>query len=609
VTVSNLAVSQGIHYPLSASEDEALLGALKCFWQLESLGIAEEPTSDDNPETFLTDVRFTGNRYTVNLPWKLDPQELPDHQQMCTNRLRTLLRRLQKDKRMLKDYDQVIQEQIKQGIVEKVPSIEGHGPVHYLPHLPVVRADRSTTKIRVVYDGSAKTSDSMLSLNDCLHKGPNLIPKLFEVLIGFRNHRVALTADVEKAFLMIGIEETDRDMLRFVWPSNPQDINSDLIHLRFTRLVFGLKPSPAILGAVILKHCERFKDSHPGVYKVIENDLYVDDLITGEDSVEKAFKLYKAAKGVMSFGGFNLRKWHTNSLELHDLINQSQKEPDSNLPYDITAMSEERPQTDKILGVLWDGSTDVFTFKNKLDVRGKLVCKRTVLRITASIFDPLGFLCPYVIKFKILFQCLCSSHQGWDEPLAGEMLDTWNLLINDLSLLSSIQVPRCYYRLKQTPVSVQLHGFSDASELAYAAVVYIRCDYGENDVETRLVTAKSRVAPLKRQTIPRLELLGTLILARLMEGLVSHVRGVIEVHCWTDSMTVLQWIRNKNIYRQYVQSRINEIRQRTSGYCWQHCPGNVNPADLPSRGMSAKQMVNSSMWWNGPEFLKLPAKK
>ena len=189
------------------------------------------------------------------------------------------------------------------------------------------------------------------------------------------------------------------------------------------------------------------------------------------------------------------------------------------------------------------------------------------------------------------------------------MLDTWNLLINELSLLSSIQVPRCYYRLKQTPVSVQLHGFSDASELAYAAVVYIRCDYGENDVETRLVTAKSRVAPLKRQTIPRLELLGTLILARLMEGLVSHLRGVIEVYCWTDSMTVLLWIRNKNIYRQYVQSRINEIRQRTNGFCWQHCPGNVNPADLPSRGMSAKQMVNSSMWWNGPEFLKLPAKE
>jgi len=157
---------------------------------------------------------------------------------------------------MLQEYDEVIQDQMKQGIVERVANSVGRNSVHYLPHLPVVRTDRTTTKIRVVYDGSAKSNESNLSLNDCLHKGPNLIPKLFEVLIRFRNHRVALTADVEKAFLMIGIDEADRDMLRFLWPTNPFDVNSTLDHLRFTRLVFGLKPSPAILGAVILKHCE-----------------------------------------------------------------------------------------------------------------------------------------------------------------------------------------------------------------------------------------------------------------------------------------------------------------------------------------------------------------
>lgn len=98
----------------------------------------------------------------------------------------------------------------------------------------------------MVYDGSAKSNESSLSLNDCLYKGPNLIPKLFDVLIHFRNHPVALTGDIE-AFLMIGIEETDRDMLRFLWLSNPYDVNSELLHLRFTRLVFGLRPSPVIL--------------------------------------------------------------------------------------------------------------------------------------------------------------------------------------------------------------------------------------------------------------------------------------------------------------------------------------------------------------------------
>ena len=163
---------------VSMSEDGALLSALRCSWQLESLGITEEPTYEDTSETFLTNIQFTGKRYTVNLPWKLDPQELLiTNRCTCTNHLRALQHRLQKDERILQEYDQVMQEQIKQGIVEKILTVEG---VHYLPHLPVVRTDRTTTKIRVVYDGSAKTSDLILSLNYCLHKGPNLIPETLD---------------------------------------------------------------------------------------------------------------------------------------------------------------------------------------------------------------------------------------------------------------------------------------------------------------------------------------------------------------------------------------------------------------------------------------------
>ena len=133
--------------------------------------------------------------------WKLDSRDLPDHKLMCLNRLKSLLQRLQKNKVVLKEYAKTIQEQLDKGIIEKVPNVsEANNPVHYLPHLPVVRTGRSTTKVRVVYDGSAKSNESSLSLNDCLHKGPNLIPKLFDALIRFRNHPVALTGDIEKAF-------------------------------------------------------------------------------------------------------------------------------------------------------------------------------------------------------------------------------------------------------------------------------------------------------------------------------------------------------------------------------------------------------------------------
>ena len=145
---------------------------------------------------------------------------------------------------------------------------------------------------------------------------------------------------------MISIDETDRDKLRFLWLSNPYDVNSEL-HLYFTCLVFGLKPFPAILGAEILKHCEKYKVDHPNL-EVISNDLYVDDLISREDTVQKAFELYKSAKGVMSLGEFNLRKWHTNSSHLRKLIKEVENngKEEASLQFDITARLEEKPKTD-----------------------------------------------------------------------------------------------------------------------------------------------------------------------------------------------------------------------------------------------------------------------
>ena len=142
-----------------------------------------------------------------------------------------------------------------------------------------------------------------------------------------------------------------------------------------------------------------------------------------------------------------------------------------------------------------------------------------------------------------------------------------------------------------------LHCFCNASELAYAAVLYVRCDYGNDHIETRLMTAKTRVAPMKQQTIPRLELLGALILARLLKSIIMQLKEVNRVYCWTDSMTVLQWIRNKHVYRQYVQNRIDEIHQKTEGCQWRHYMGNINPTDLLSRRLTASDLIKTVLWW------------
>ena len=155
---------------------------------------------------------------------------------------------------MMLEYDKIIKDQLKAGIIETVkPDIlsestrgDCKSSIHYLPHHGVVREDRQTTKLRIVYDGSARALGDSYSLYDCLQTGPNYIPKLFNIMIQFRWHKIAITADVEKAFLMIGIDSMDRDFLHFLCVKDPCKLPYELIHLQFTRLVFSLRPSPAI---------------------------------------------------------------------------------------------------------------------------------------------------------------------------------------------------------------------------------------------------------------------------------------------------------------------------------------------------------------------------
>lgn len=230
----------------------------------EAIGISGENESEANPITneSRSDIAFNGERYEVALPWKRDCLPLPDNFESCNNRLLSLRRKLQKHPKLLNEYHTIIQEQIEAGIVEKVVEPRKN-PVntvgtHYSPHHPVVRQDKDTTKVRIVYDGSAKPGDQEHSLNDCLETGPNFIPHIFDLLIKFRSNPIALTADIEKAFLMVGMKKEDKDMLRFLWFDNPLRDDPTTIVLRFNRLMFGLRPSPSILGSVIQFHLDSY---------------------------------------------------------------------------------------------------------------------------------------------------------------------------------------------------------------------------------------------------------------------------------------------------------------------------------------------------------------
>ena len=542
---------------------------LRKFWEIESIGIVE--TSHNSTKNFLSHIQFQDGRYEVSLPWQEGHFELPTHYSLSLNRLQYLQHRLIKDPELLTEYNRIIQEQRQKGIIEPVEvtqpenlnssSLNHDGnPIHYIPHHAVIRRERATTKIRIVYDGSARLGNSELSINECLQTGPNLVPNLFDVLVQFRSHRIAVIADIEKAFLMIGIIPADRDVLRFLWFKDPTKLNSTVLHFRFTRVVFGLRPSPAILRAVILHHLDKYVCSHPKLVEQIRTGLYVDDLVTGNDSVESAFQTYSISKQMMKEAGLNLRKWKTNSSELLSLIKEKESNQGTHsCKPNLTIVEEEQsyaqssttllnPEVNelynKLLGVMWDNQSDEFVIDlSELSdyVKDLPETKRSVLRLSARIFDPLGLVSPLVIRLKLLFRSLCTNNVNWDDSIEGEALSRWRSLINEFSCVNQIKVPRCYFRSSLNPILIELHGFSDASAQAYGAVVYLRAVYKDGSISSNIMASKTRVAPLKVQTIPRLELLAAVILVRLVDTLKGSLNSLpnLNTYYWTDSTVVL----------------------------------------------------------------------
>ena len=561
---------------------------LQSFWRLESLGICapEKSVYDD----FASSIQFKEGRYEVALPWKDDHTPLPQNYELCKKRLQGLLRRLRQEPTILQEYDTIIRDQLTKGIVQVVTNPEDEGNVHYLPHHAVIRSDKNTTKVRVVYDASARSNGP--SLNDCLHTGPKFDQKILDILLRFRTHRVALTADIEKAFLMISVTERDRDFLRFLWIDDISKVNPDVIILRFARVVFGVSSSPFLLNATIKHHVEKFSSSHPELVKQLLQSIYVDDVVFGDDDEDSAYELYNNSKSILKSASFNLRKFTTNSPTLQARIDKAegvaiQTESHNSQAMDLDetyakytlGATQQQLGEQRILGVRWDVSSDqiLFDFSNIVKLATNLEpTKRSVVSLVGRFYDPLDFTAPVTIRFKILFQELCESKLDWDQPLSGKLLSRWSSLITDLQEGQLMSIPRCYFNgIDSKIVSCSLCGFYDASVSAYAAVVYLVIRT-ENGNFVKFIASKTRVAPLQRQTIPRLELLSAVLLARLVSNITNSLSTQLDLtqpRCYTDSQVTLFWIAGKGKeWKPFVQNRVDEVRSLTPLECWSHCP-------------------------------------
>ena len=461
-------------------------------------------------------------------------------------------------------------------------TLESPGRTHYIPH-HCVKKNSATTPIRIVYDCSCCQSANHPSLNDCLLTGPHFLNDLCSILLRFRTHKYAISADIEKAFLQITLHEDDRNFIRFYWLNDPSDPMSKLDVYRFKTVLFGAVSSPFILYATLHHHLHQHNSR---LSCDILHNLYVDNIISGCSSEADTIQYYHNARTLLSEARFNLRAWVTNSPQLR-AITQQEMTANTDVPSNV-------------LGLLWNPISDELSLAPKKPsiTNNPLITKRELLQESSKLFDPISITTPVTIQAKILIQKVWTQHIEWDEPLGTELTREWQEIAEDLTHLHQVSIKRQYLN-NFNPAHVQIRAFSDASIKAYGAVVYL-CSH----TDTTFVIAKSRVAPLKSPTLPRLELTAALTATRLVKFVIDSLELTgSPVHVWVDSQIALYWIHSSKKLPEFVAHRVSEINRLLPSVFWKYCPSSDNTADLLTRGLTFKQFQSSTMWIHGPPWL------
>ncbi|UYV67798.1 hypothetical protein LAZ67_5002101 [Cordylochernes scorpioides] len=437
--------------------------------------------------------------------------------------------------------------------------------------------ESKTTPIRPVFDASCLGHNG-LSLNQCLEKGPNLLERIPEMMIRFRENKFGVTADIRKAFQMVAIEESERNYLRFLWWEKESD--RELIAYRHKRLVFGLNCSPFVLNAVIEYHLQSIRGPLVQWAKILAQSFYMDNCITSLETKQEVQEFQKAAIEIMDRAKMDLREWEYSLEE-----------------------NPEKGTCTKILGVVWNKMEDSLKCElpDNLSLQPKLT-KRLVLSMVQRIFDPLGFCAPVFLPPKLLLQRSWGLKLGWDTPLPESMAQEFRTWLDQIKFIELIKIPR--YMWNDLIFPTEVHIFCDASQIGYGAVAYLRSETGRENTLT-LIWSKVRLAPMKSITIPRLELMAMVLGARLANAIQAALKRKCETTLWSDSTTALSWIKKEIEWRVFVRNRVREIQATTNLNDWRFVPSQLNPADLLSRGCPPSQFVQSR-WWEGPEWLKKP---
>ena len=544
--------------------------------------------------------------YSVGLPWRDDFNGMPCNRLQAEKRLLGLIPQFKKNPNFYKQYAEKMHTNITLHAEKITPDIEEKsvvGHVNYIPHFGIISAD----KFRVVNDAAAKSSDGK-SLNDRMYSGEDIFTSLVSVLLRSRQHRYMFICDIASMFLSVGVNEKDRDALRFLWFKNG-DYNSTIEDNRWKKWCFGLNSAPYATTKALRKTAvDNVALVSAEVVKIVFKNTYMDDTMKSCRTVKQCNDLAKAFIDLCETGNFVVAKFRANYPDILEGIDSEKLVPEAQLNQifsDFDGDNFSGENTGKVLGMHQDFLTNEYFFVIKTEA--SVSTRRGVLRYYMKIFDPLGLMNIFVLCVKHILQEAVILNLQWDEKFPPDLERRWLKWLEHLNNLESIRIPICI-KPSDDYVSIQLHIMVDASKIGYGSVAYVRVDY-KTHIRFTLVASKGRICPRKKLSIVKLELQAAVVGVRLKNKILESFDEIefSKVILWSDSKSVLQMLKNESKrFQIWFSYRIEEIHESTTLDMWRYCPTKLNSADLISRGVMPSDLEKSKVFFDGPNFLYLP---
>ena len=548
-------------------------------------------------------IVFEEGHYKIPLPFRDDnvADILPNNRAQAFSRAEWQKKKMLKQEKYYKDYVAFVEKLMAKGYAHKVPKGEEDVSAMkwYLPHHGVYHP-KKPEKIRVVFDCSAKYRD--VSLNSTLLQGPDLTNSIIGVLTRFRQEKIAFIGDIEAMFYQVHVPSSQQDCLRFLWWPDG-DLQSPLEEYRMSVHIFGAASSPSVCNFALKKTADYAEEKYGyETANTIRRNFYVDDCLKSCADTQSAVALIQTVTNALKDRGFHLAKFASNSTEVIKSVPLEERSKD----IQACDLDYGEMQAERTLGIQWHMQPDVFKFSITANLVEKPLTRRGLLSTVSSLYDPLGLVSPFILPAKKILQDLCKERSlGWDDQIPDEYKPRWVKWLTDLSKLEELSIDRCmkpegFGEIK----TCQLHMFADASSYGYGVAAYIRLDDG-NMIKTTLLMGKARLAPLKCTTIPKLELTAATVAVTVAQHILKELDMKVDsVTYYTDSTTVLHYINNeKKRFPIFVANRVRMIRDYSLPSQWKYVHTSENPADIPSRGADAQQLLNSHLWFNGPKFL------